>query len=209
MGGLNLTPVVRDLLIINVIVFIGTMIFPGEDLKNTLVTLLAAFYPESPLFRPWQLLTHMFMHGSIGHIFFNMYGLAILGPPIEYMFGARKFLFYYLFCGFGAVALQFGVQYYELHVLGNESVLITPMLGASGAIFGLLAAYGMLFPENQLMIMFIPYPIRAKYFVLLYAGVELFLGLEGYQRGVAHFAHVGGALFGALLILYWRRTRQD
>ena len=209
MGGLNLTPVVRDLLIINVIVFIGTMIFPGEDLKNTLVTLLAAFYPESPLFRPWQLLTHMFMHGSIGHIFFNMYGLAILGPPIEYMFGARKFLFYYLFCGFGAVALQFGVQYYELHVLGHESVLITPMLGASGAIFGLLAAYGMLFPENQLMIMFIPYPIRAKYFVLLYAGVELFLGLEGYQRGVAHFAHVGGALFGALLILYWRRTRQD
>ncbi len=204
--GFQLTPVVRDLLIINVIVFFGTMVLPNEDTQMFLVKQLAAFYPESVFFRPWQIITHMFMHGGFNHILFNMFGLASIGPPIEAYFGARKFLFYYLFCGVGALGLQYAVQYYEYHQLQNMEVLGSPMLGASGAIFGILAAYGTLFPNNRLILMFIPYPIQAKYFVLLYAGVELFLGVGGYQSGVAHFAHVGGALFGFLLIMYWRRN---
>ena len=207
MGNLNLTPVVRDLLIINILVYVGTMMLPSEEQQAAITQQLAVFYPESPFFKPWQIITHMFMHGSINHIFFNMFGLVSIGPSVEAMFGPKKFLFYYLFCGVGAVLLQFAVQYYEFHYGSNPAVALIPMVGASGAIFGLLAAYGMLFPNNQLMLMFIPYPIRAKYFVLLYAAFELFSGIGGFQVGVAHFAHVGGALFGFLLILYWRNGR--
>lgn len=200
--NLNVTDVVRNLLIINIVVFVvGTFILPPE-VSNTW---LAVHYPTSEYFQPVQLITYMFMHGGLTHLFFNMLGLYMFGPPIEYNWGPKRFLFYYLVAGFGALALHFGVEFYQINVLGYPSEIAdTPMVGASGAIFGLLAAYGMMYPNNVIQMLFPPIPMKAKYFVLLYAGLELYLGISGRQAGVAHFAHIGGALFGFLLIIYWR-----
>ena len=156
--------------------------------------------------QPVQLITYMFMHDTRGlsHLVFNMFGLYMFGPPIEYNWGPKRFLFYYLVAGFGALILHFGVEYYHINFLGDFSGIDTPMVGASGAIFGLLAAYGMMYPNNEIRLLFPPIPIKAKYFVLMYAGAELFMGISGAQSGIAHFAHLGGALFGFLLIMYWR-----
>ncbi len=228
----RMTDVVKHLLIINVIAYFLTLpnhaIF-GYD--------LAVHYPMSPLFKPYQLVTHMFMHGSIMHLFFNMYGLVLLGPALESRLGSSRFLIYYLFSGFGALLLHFGVNYVQLNALASHlpasdvvqvfeegagiiqsgrnyvgrmgdlnEMLNGGMLGASGAIFGILAGFGALFPRVELRLLFPPITLTAKWFVLIYAGIELYLGFSGMQAGVAHFAHVGGALFGFLLIQYWRRT---
>ena len=202
--NLNVTDVVRNLILINVIVYVfGAFILPEEITDHW----LAVYYPGSEKFQPVQLITYMFMHDTRGitHILFNMFGLYMFGPPIEYNWGPKRFLFYYLTAGFGALVLHFGVQYYQINFLGYPSEIgDVPMVGASGAIFGLLAAYGMMFPNNVVQMLFPPIPMKAKYFVLLYAGLELYLGISGSQSGVAHFAHLGGALFGFLLIMYWR-----
>lgn len=200
--NLNVTDVVRNLLIINIVVFVvGTFILPPE-VSNTW---LSVHYPTSEYFQPVQLITYMFMHGSLTHLFFNMIGLYMFGPPIEYSWGPKRFLFYYLVAGFGALALHFAVEFYQINYGGYPPEIgDIPMVGASGAIFGLLAAYGMMYPNNVVQMLFPPIPMKAKYFVLLYAGLELYLGISGRQAGVAHFAHIGGALFGFLLIIYWR-----
>ncbi len=203
--NLNLTDVVRNLLIINIVVYIiGAFILP-PDISNEW---LAVYYPESDNFKPVQLITYMFMHDtrSLHHLFFNMLGLVIFGPAIEYSWGPKQFLFYYLVAGFGALALHFGVQWYQINFM-NYSPMIgeIPMVGASGAIFGILAAYGLMFPNNEIRLLFPPIPIKAKYLVLGYTGLELYAGISGSQTGVAHFAHLGGALFGFLLIMYWRK----
>ena len=199
---MNLTDVVKNLLIINIVVFlVGTYALPPEVANHW----LAVHYPTSPYFQPVQLITYMFMHGGFQHLLFNMFGLYMFGPPLEYNWGPKRFLFYYLVTGFGALVLHFGVEYYQMNFMGYPSELgDIPMVGASGAIFGLLAGYGLLYPENELQLLFPPIPIKAKYFVLMYAGVELYLGVSGRQIGIAHFAHLGGALFGFLLIMYWR-----
>ena len=228
----RLTDVVKNLLIINVLAFVFTLPnhqFMGHE--------LAVFYPGSPFFRPYQLVTHMFMHGSMMHIFFNMYGLVLLGPSLETRLGSKRFLVFYLVSGFGALLLHFGVTYFR--ILGLEqhlgpsdvavvfdqgaaalqagknftnttmaqlnNIINVPMLGASGAIFGVLAGFGTMFPNVRLQLLFPPVTLTAKWFVLIYAGIELFLGVNDLQQGVAHFAHVGGALFGFLLLQYWRR----
>jgi len=198
----NLTEVVKTLLIINVIMFFGTNMLSTE-MKYSLML----YFPASQFFQPFQLVTHMFMHGSMGHLFFNMFALYMFGPPLEALWGPKKFLFYYLFTGFGALALHLGVTYIELQS-GSipASAINIPMLGASGAVFGLLAGFGMKYPNTVLQLLLPPIPIKAKYFVLIYAGLELFLGLSGVQPGVAHFAHLGGALFGFLIIRYWIKT---
>ena len=220
---LQLTDVVKNLLIINVLMFFGTMLLgdPGNQAMNYLVNnpdsdsfmewgryILAMFFPSSEYFRPYQLVTHMFMHGDFMHLFFNMFALYMFGPPLEASFGPKRFFIFYFLTGFGALALHILVQYIELN---SGSVPLydmnVPMLGASGAVFGLLAGYGMLFPENKLMLLFPPIPIKAKYFVFGYAAIELFLGLGKIGGGVAHFAHVGGAIFGVLIILFWRNRR--
>lgn len=200
--NLNVTDVVRKLLLINIIVFAAaSFILPPEITNNW----LAVYYPTSENFQPVQLITYMFMHGSLMHLFFNMFGLYMFGPPIEYNWGPKRFLFYYLVAGFGALVLDFAVKYYQINYMNYPpEIADIPMVGASGAIFGLLAAYGMMYPNNVLQLLFPPIPIKAKYFVVLYAGLELYLGISGKQAGVAHFAHIGGALFGALLIVYWR-----
>lgn len=198
----NLTPVVKNLLIINVLMFIGTIWMGNERL------VLAAFYPTSDFFQPYQLITYMFMHANMGHIFFNMFGLYMFGPPLEMVWGPKKFLLYYFITGFGALALHFLVKYIDLTYLGGATSSINiPILGASGSIFGVLTGFGVLFPNQRLMLLFPPIPIKAGVLVIIYAALELFLGLGNFESGVAHFAHLGGALSGFLMILYWQGFR--
>lgn len=216
----RVTDVVRHLLIINILMFLGTMLMgdPSDQVVNQLVYgiqndfsqfgryQLAMFFPTSEYFRPYQIVTHMFMHGDITHLFFNMFALFMFGPPIESLWGPRRFLFYYLFAGLGALTLHMIATYIEIASFGGPEVRYNvPMLGASGAVFGLLAAFGTLFPNMRIMLLFPPIPMKAKYFVLIYAAIELYLGFSNFNSGIAHFAHLGGALFGFLLILYWRR----
>ncbi len=202
--NLNITDVVKRLLIINIIVFFGAAFILPPEFTNTW---LAVYYPSSEYFQPVQVITYMFMHGSLTHLFFNMFGLYMFGPPVEYSWGPKRFLFYYLFTGLGALVLDFAVKYVQINHMGySPEIADIPMVGASGAIFGLLAAFGLLYPNNIIQLLFPPIPMKAKYFVLLYAGLELYLGISGRQAGVAHFAHIGGALFGFLLIIYWRNS---
>jgi membrane associated rhomboid family serine protease len=206
----SVTGVVRILLIINIALFVVSNFILGKEVT---FQYLAVYYPESPFFQPIQLLSYMFLHGGTFHIFFNMLSLYFFGPAIEYLWGPKQFLFYYFVTGFGALVLDFAVKFYQIHYMNTppeivDLILMTPTVGASGAIYGLLAAYAMLFPNNILQLIFPPIPIRAKYLVLILAGIELFSGIQDIRgissSNVAHFAHLGGALFGALLILYWR-----
>src|SRR5699024_4933531 len=169
---------------------------------------LAIFYPTSPYFRPYQIITHMFIHADLGHLFFNMFALFIFVPHLERLWGAKRFTIFYLVSGFGALALHLLAKYVEMHYMGGSPFLVNiPTLGASGAVFGILAGFAMKFPNVELFLLFLPIPIKAKYFVLIYAGFELFMGINPMfgNSGVAHFAHVGGALFGFLLVLYWNK----
>lgn len=191
---IRLTEVVKQILIINVLVFIAQMTF-GLD-KFML------YYPPNAAFQPYQLITHMFMHGGFMHLFFNMFSLVMFGPHIESFLGAKKFLIYYFFCGIGAAAFQIFALYIS-H--GWDPELPFAMLGASGAIFGLLAAFGFYFPNVQMQMIFPPIALPAKYMVIIFGVLELVYGVGGLGPGIAHFAHVGGAIFGLLLILYWRK----
>jgi membrane associated rhomboid family serine protease len=150
-------------------------------------------------FFPWQLVTYGFLHGNFTHLFFNMFALWMFGTQIENLWGSKAFLVYYGVCIVGAAVIQLAVM-----ALGSQGAAAT--LGASGGMFGILLAYGMMFPNRQIMLLVPPIPIRAKYFVMIYGGVELYFGVSGMQSGVAHFAHLGGMLFGLILILYWRRV---
>ena len=155
---------------------------------------------SAPSFMPWQLLTYGFLHGGWSHIIFNMLALAMFGAPLEYTWGERRFLTYYLVCVFGAGLCQLLVASMAV----SQGELAYPTVGASGGVFGLLLAYGMLFPNQRVMLLFPPIPMKARTLVILYGVFELSLGLTGLQPGVAHFAHLGGMLFGWLLIRYWR-----
>lgn len=184
--------------------YFGTLVLLGD--QGRLV--LAAYLPGSTEFKPYQIATHMFMHGSPMHLAFNMLSLYFFGPMIEMLWGPKRFLFYYLFCGVGAFALHSGVTWWELQQQGIDPHLWNvPMVGASGAIFGILAAFAYLFPNQVISLLFPPISMKAKYFVLIMAGLELYYGVSGNSPGIAHFAHLGGALFGLALILYWYRFR--
>ena len=199
-----LSDVVKNLLIINIVAYVITHL-TGEFGLEWLYR-LSVYYPASPNFEPYQIVTYMFMHGNVTHIFFNMFALYMFGTPIETAWGPKRFLFYYLFTGFGALILQFVIQFIAPKQGWEDPEAINyPLLGASGAVFGLLAAYGMMFPNSILQLIIPPVRMKAKYFVVIYAALELFLGIGGFQTGIAHFAHLGGALFGALLIIYWRQ----
>jgi len=183
----------------------------------------SAFYFDSPLFKPWQVVTYMFMHGGFMHILFNMIGLFTIGPILENTMGSKRFFNYYFICGIGALLLQMIVQAIEVHNLTGafmaqnlgiadpasleklEAIYYAPVLGASGAIFGILVGFAMLYPDMELMIIPIPIPIKAKYFAIGYIVIELFSGVNPMQTndGVAHFAHIGGALVGFILIKIW------
>ena len=201
----RIPPVTRNLLFINVLVFVATLV--NQDF---MYGTFAMFYPASPLFRWWQPLTHMFMHGGFWHILFNMYTLVMFGIVVERALGTRKFLILYFVAGFGAVALHTGVEWLQAQALSPNSVeyinlLRTPVVGASGAIYGVLVAFAMLYPEARMTLLFPPVTLDAKWMVAIFIGIELLTGITGTQMGIAHFAHLGGALFGFLLILYWRK----
>ena len=236
----HIPPVVKNLLIINVIFYIATLMFGGPMMTQV----LGVHYFDSPDFRIWQIITYMFMHdfSSLFHIMFNMFALYTFGSTIEYTMGSKRFLNFYLITGLGALALQLLVQSIEVYnisgsIVNNGSFMVnslkrtisfnpdliskdqastllgiylTPMVGASGAIFGLLIAFGMLFPNAELFIMFIPVPVKAKYIIPVYVLLELFLGVKQFSGdSVAHFAHLGGALFGFILVKIWHLKRHD
>lgn len=199
--------VTKNLVAINILMFIATLIN-----ENFMVTNFAMFYPASPFFKPWQILTHMFMHGGFWHIFFNMYSLLMFGSILERSLGPKKFLIFYFVTGLGAVALHTGVEWMQARVfIANGAVdayqrlLVTPTLGASGTIYGVLIGFAMLYPQARLTLIFPPIPMTAKWLVIIFAAIELFSGINGIQDGVAHFAHLGGMLFGWLLIRWWRK----
>ena len=206
----SVPPVTRNLIIINVVVFIATLIN-----ENFMIGTFGLFYPSSRYFHWWQVITHMFMHGGIWHIFFNMYTLFIFGVVVERILGSKKFLFFYFVCGLGAAAMQIGTQYIEMQMFvnsGSQSALqsiaalkSTPTVGASGAIYGVLMGYAMLFPQSKMTLIFPSVTLSAKWMVVIFAVIELFTGVVGFADGVAHFAHLGGMLIGWLIIRWWRK----
>lgn len=204
----QITDVIKHLLIINVIVFFGAMVMQETGVFDT--SLLAFHYPQSEYFRPYQIVSHMFMHGGLAHLFFNMFALVMLGPYVEAFLGAKRFLVLYLVSGFGALGLHFLIWYFQLSGLSpyDFTVLMHErqygVVGASGAIYGVLAAFAFLFPNTRLMLLFPPIPIKAKYLVLGLVAFDLISGISGSSSGIAHFAHVGGAIFGFLTILFWK-----
>lgn len=206
-------PVTRNLIILNIIVFIATLIN-----REFMTAEFALFYPTSRYFHWWQILTHMFMHGGFWHILFNMYTLWLFGSVVENIIGSKKFLLFYFICGLGAAGLHLGVEFLQMQsfmegaALGNNVALqniavikLTPTVGASGAIYGVLIGYAMLFPASKMTLLFPPVTLSAKWMVIVFAAIELLTGVTGTVAGVAHFAHLGGMLIGWLMIFYWRK----
>jgi membrane associated rhomboid family serine protease len=236
-GFFGLPPVVKNIIMINILMLLGyyaaRSVF-GIDLNG----ILGLYFPKSESFKPLQILTHMFMHGGIWHLFFNMYALYIFGQILESVWGSKRFLIYYMVCGLGAALVHETVIAFEYKKLLNlinpdqlqlvldqgaaylregkvftdstmqdlQLLLNTPTVGASGAVFGILLAFGVLFPNTQLMLLIPPIPIKAKYFVLGYGAIELYLAFTQPGSNIAHAAHLGGMLFGYILIRYWRKT---
>ena len=236
----TISETVKHLMIINGLFFLATL-----TLGPVVYDWFSLHYFGNVKFQPWQLLTHMFMHGDFMHIFFNMFGLYMFGTPLEQMWGRNKFIFFYLSTGFGAALLQMTLYHFqvqfgmaELSTIGMDTDAINRflqtgymspnyyeladydrlktayqsysavMVGASGALYGVLVGFAMLFPNAQLMLLFPPIPIRAKYLVPLLIIADLFFGFSSYSIGpIAHFAHVGGALTGLIMMWYWKRNQ--
>lgn len=244
---MRMTETVKQLLIINIIFFIGSQFVANA------YPLFSLYYPENPNFRIWQPLTSMFMHApmpNLMHIVFNMFALVSFGAALEHYWGSKKFIFFYISCGLGAALLHIGVNYFTFHHVLNLLVengqdkaeilkilaegkydtnwqniiplsdfnslmgsYLSTAVGASGAIYGLLTAFAFMFPMAELGIMFIPIPIKAKYFVPGIIAIDLFLGFKGSSlfgaggTGIAHFAHVGGAITGFLMMWYWKKNQ--
>lgn len=213
-----LPPVIKNLIFINVILFLLKLALKGMNID--LDSILGLFYWESPYFKIWQPLTHIFMHANFTHLLFNMIALWMFGSTIENVLGTKKFLTLYFVCGLGAAFCQSMVYHFQLkdlvtliHNYPNQygafltnpnSPLNTPMVGASGAIYGILFAFGYLFP-NALIYVYFLIPIKAKYFVAIFAAIELFSGLKNNMNdNIAHFAHLGGMLFAFILLSYWK-----
>ena len=191
----NIPTITKNLLIINILVYLATIVM---ELRGVDIAFYGGLhYYGSPFFHLYQFITYQFLHGSFQHLFFNMFALWMFGCVIERVWGPKKFLFYYLVCGIGAGLSQELVQM----LMGSYSLTI----GASGAVYGILLAFGMTFPNERIFIFPLPVPIKAKWFVCIYAGIELFSALGSAGDGVAHMAHLGGMLFGFLLIRYWQK----
>jgi membrane associated rhomboid family serine protease len=205
-SGSQMPTVVKNLLIINGLMFLARYLF-----ENFMIETFSLFYPASPFFKFFQLLTHMFMHADLMHLFFNMYALWLFGNMIERVWGGKKFLFYYLVTGLGAAGLHLLIEYLKIRSLDISEysfriaqIYGTPMLGASGAVFGVLLAFGMMFPNTVLQLIIPPVRLKAIWLVVIYGVLELFFGVTNTTAGVAHFAHIGGMLFGFILITYWK-----
>jgi membrane associated rhomboid family serine protease len=236
-GAFDLPPVVKNIIMLNVLMILAyyaiRTVF-GIDINEV----LGLYFPKSELFKPVQIITHMFLHANFMHIFFNMYALFIFGPVLESVWGPKRFLIFYLVCGLGAAFTHETVIFFQYHnfisnispeniqtvisegaaylrqgkvfsdpdMQGLQLLLNTPTVGASGAIFGVLLAFGVLFPNTQLMLLIPPMPIKAKYLVIGYGALELILAVTQPGSNIAHAAHLGGMIFGYILIRYWRKT---
>ena len=230
-SGINTRSVTFNLIAINVIVFIASMLignvfyeqFSLHYLFNVHDYIRSVDATMQSRFQPWQLITHMFMHGNFGHIFSNMFAVFMFGTVLEKVWGGPRFLFFYFSTGLGAVLLHAAVQLYLVYSATGSvdpilakimehpeiaSTYFSTTVGASGAVFGILVGFGMLFPNTELMMLFLPIPIKAKYFVSLYVVWELYRGISmSHGDNVAHFAHLGGALFGFIIIKIWNKNR--
>nr|WP_321243774.1 rhomboid family intramembrane serine protease [uncultured Psychroserpens sp.] len=233
----GITDTVKHLIIINVIIFIGRMTLGGG---NLFMEWLALYFPENDLFQPWQIFSHMFMHADFMHIGFNMFALWMFGTAVETQLGSKKFLFLYVSAGLGAVLFQLGYNYFEylplkqalvdigvshsqmvevfnegkvFKAVGQDinDIFMTPMVGASGCIMGVLAAFGIMNPDAKLMMIFLPIPIKAKYFIPGIILLDVISALTGTSyfspSNTAFMAHVGGAITGALIMWYWKKTQ--
>ena len=231
----RITETVKHLIILNVLFFAASSLL-GLDLNNV----LALYFPENEHFGIWQFVTHMFMHGGFTHILFNMYALWAFGSPLEQMWGRNKFDFFYFSAGLGAGLIYTAVNYFQFNnafqqlinsgissteilslmditkVYQNETlqkvneIYNIPAVGASGAIYGVLVAFGMTFPNAKLALIFLPVPIAAKYFIPVLIALDLFSGVTGFSifgGGIAHFAHVGGAIIGFIIMWYWKKNQ--
>jgi membrane associated rhomboid family serine protease len=205
------SPVVFNLIIINVLVFVVQMLFDNGS-AQVVTSKLAIHHYSSKFFEPYQIVTNMFAHGGIGHIVFNMFALYSFGVWLERVWGPKRFLIFYLTCGVvaGLAQMMFLKDVVEFDAVRGENVLyIGSALGASGAIMGLLAAFGYLFPNTELMMLFIPVPIKAKYMVGIIAAIDLFGGLRpGGGDGIGHYAHLGGLVMGFVLVIIWNKTNK-
>jgi membrane associated rhomboid family serine protease len=205
----NIPVVTRNIFFINVLMFLATLIN-----QNFMIETFSVFYPKSPFFRIWQPVTYLFMHGNFWHIFVNMWCLLMFGSVLERAIGTKKYLIFYFVTGLGALLIHYLVQDIQAqHFLADGAnmqkyytLLGAPTLGASGAIFGIQIGYAMLYPNALWTLVFPPITLKAKWFVLIFMGIELFTGITGTMDGIAHFAHLGGALFGFLLIFYWKKS---
>lgn len=212
-GFLGSIPVVtRNIIIINVLVALIDFVFESKGIRIgglPLFRIIGLHFFSSEFFQPHQLVTYMFAHGGLGHIFFNMFAVFMFGRTLETVWGPKRFLIYYMITGIGAGLVQETV--WALTLADPMAINYSVTVGASGAVFGILLAFGMLFPNAELIMIPIPIPIKAKYFVIGYGVLELFLGVANFSGdNVAHFAHLGGLLFGLILILYWRKkNKQD
>ncbi len=206
----QVTPVVRNLLIANIAVYL-VQSFLRIDLA-TIFGYHTFSLHEMGLFNPVQIFSYMFLHSGTRHIFSNMFGLFMFGPMLENFLGSKRFLILYIVAGIGACLLHGGISLYEISQFPVDSAEYTmmmsiPMVGASGAVFGMLGAFARLFPNTEMIIFPLPIPVKAKYLVSLYALFEIFSGVYNVMPGVAHFAHIGGLIFGILLINYWNKKK--
>ena len=189
-------PVVKNLIIANCVIYLAVMLIP--EVEHICAKYLQLYWVGSPLFRSYQFVTYLFLHGSFAHLFGNMFALWMFGRTLEYELGSRRFLIYYMVCGIGAAILQMLVAWLTGDVYFS-------VIGASGAVMGLLLAFGVMHPNNMIYVMPLPFPIKAKWFVIGYAVLEIVLGSSGVNTGVAHFAHVGGMLWGLALLFMWKK----
>jgi len=224
-GGFQMIPpVIKNLVIINALIFLAEYAL-GPEVRNNIENLFALHTVQSPLFKPHQLVTYMFLHGNFTHILYNMFALWMFGSVLENYWGPKRFLIFYTVCGIGAAVFHLAVLYremipviQELQLYSPDSVeaarynhdfpLNQPTVGASGAVFGCLAAFGYLFP-NSLIYLYFFVPVKAKWLVLGYAAIELFSGISASAGdNVAHWAHLGGGLVGLLLVIYWNKSNR-
>lgn len=232
-SGNMFPPAVKNLLFINIIIYIAVG-YALPSMGINIMSEVALFHWESPFFAPWQFITHMFMHGSEGHLLFNMFSLWMFGSTMENYWGTKRFVNYYLLTGFGASILHYLIINFQLIELresispenievihnglypGTSSVAIekyiqiltTPVVGASGALYGILIALGMTFPDRHIHLYFL-FPIKIKYLVMIFGSLALYRGIQANPDGIAHFAHVGGLLFGFITITFWRKNNSN
>lgn len=210
----NIPAATKNIILINICIWIMTALN-----ENFMYEKFALFYPTSPFFHWWQPVTHMFMHGGFFHLFFNMYTIYFFGRVLEEKWGARKFLVFYFVTGLGAALIHTGVEYLQMNTWMSQvadgslaaqakihALKMTPTVGASGAIYGVLMGFAMLYPDSLMSLVFPPVTMKAKWFVMIFAAIELLAGVTGTGGGIAHFAHLGGLIFGYILIRYWKKA---